>query len=49
LKDLGLLSKGDIIEKKPNDFIGSALGQSEEKSSSILANSAGCVLFIDEA
>jgi len=49
LKELGLLSKGEIIVKKPNDFIGSALGQSEERTSAILNASKGCVLVIDEA
>jgi SpoVK/Ycf46/Vps4 family AAA+-type ATPase len=49
LHDLGFLSKGDLIVKNPSDFIGSALGQSEEKTKAILASSVGCVLLIDEA
>lgn len=49
LKDIGLLSKGDIILKKPNDFIGAALGESEKNTSSILKAADGCVLVIDEA
>jgi hypothetical protein len=48
-KDLGLLSKGDVIVKGPSDFIGSALGQSEKNTKKILENSVGCVLLIDEA
>jgi hypothetical protein len=48
-KDLGLLSKGDVIVTSPSDFIGSALGQSEKNTKKILENSVGCVLLIDEA
>lgn len=32
LRELGLLSKGDLVVKTPADFVGSALGQSEEVS-----------------
>ena len=49
LKDLGLLSKGEVIIKNPSDFIGSALGQSEEKTAAILEKARGSVLVIDEA
>ncbi|KAA8492707.1 NFX1-type zinc finger-containing protein 1 [Porphyridium purpureum] len=49
LKELGLLSKGDLIVKNPSDFIGSVLGESEKKTRAILENSKGCVLFIDQA
>ena len=49
LKHLGLLSKGDLIVKTPKDFVGSALGQSEERTSANLKNAQGCVLVIDEA
>lgn len=49
LRDLGLLSKGELIVKKPSDFIGGALGQSEEKTLAILRASVGNVLLIDEA
>lgn len=37
-----------VLVKNPSDFIGSALGQSEENTRNILANSAGKVLIIDE-
>jgi hypothetical protein len=49
LKDLGLLSKGDVIVKNPSDFIGSALGESEKKTAALLDEALGCVLVIDEA
>ncbi|KAJ1459753.1 P-loop containing nucleoside triphosphate hydrolase protein [Pelagophyceae sp. CCMP2097] len=49
LRDLGLLSKGEVVVKSPSDFIGGALGQSESKTAAILEASVGCVLVIDEA
>ena len=49
LKELGFLSKGDVVLKNPSDFIGAALGESEKKTRAILKNSVGCVLVIDEA
>lgn len=48
LKDLGLLSKGDVLVKKPDDFMGSVLGESEKKTIALLEQSRGCVLVIDE-
>ena len=49
LKSLGLLSKGDVLVRNPADFIGAALGQSDERTKSILSNAMGSVLVIDEA
>ena len=49
LKDLGLLSKGDVIVKNPSDFTGGVLGESEQKTVAILDAAVGCVLVIDEA
>jgi hypothetical protein len=49
LRDLGLLSKGDVVVKVPADFIGSVLGESEKRTLAILEESRGCVLVIDEA
>lgn len=49
LVDLGLLSKGEVIIKNPSDFVGAALGQSEQKTKGILAAAVGKVLVIDEA
>ncbi|KXJ91021.1 putative AAA family ATPase [Microdochium bolleyi] len=49
LVDLGLLSKGEVIIKNPSDFVGGALGQSEQQTKGILASSVGKVLVLDEA
>ncbi|KAG4281258.1 hypothetical protein FPRO06_10163 [Fusarium proliferatum] len=49
LKDLGLLSNGEVITKNPADFVGAALGQSEAQTKGILAATVGKVLLIDEA
>ncbi|ESZ94905.1 NFX1-type zinc finger-containing protein 1 [Sclerotinia borealis F-4128] len=49
LSHLGLLSNGEVVTKNPADFIGSAMGQSEENTKNILASTAGKVLIIDEA
>ncbi|KAG1675260.1 hypothetical protein FOA52_016291 [Chlamydomonas sp. UWO 241] len=43
LKDLGLLSKGDVVVKVPADFIGSVLGESEKKTAAILDGAIGCI------
>jgi ATPase family associated with various cellular activities (AAA) len=49
LRDLGLLSKGDVVVKIPADFTGSVLGESEKLTTAILDATVGCVLVIDEA
>jgi SpoVK/Ycf46/Vps4 family AAA+-type ATPase len=49
LADIGLLSKGEVILKNTSDFIGSALGTSENITRGILQQAEGCVLVIDEA
>ncbi|KAK4175047.1 putative AAA family ATPase [Triangularia setosa] len=49
LVKLGLLSKGEVVVKNPSDFIGGALGQSEQQTKGILAATVGKVLVIDEA
>lgn len=49
LRDLGLLSKGDVLVKVPADFLGSVLGESEKKTMAILEEARGRVLVIDEA
>ncbi|KAF5983131.1 hypothetical protein FBULB1_3920 [Fusarium bulbicola] len=49
LKDLGLLSNGEVVTKNPADFVGAALGQSEAQTKGILAATVGKVLLIDEA
>jgi SpoVK/Ycf46/Vps4 family AAA+-type ATPase len=49
LVDLGLLSKGEVIEKCASDFVGDVLGSSEKTTRSILQTAEGNVLVIDEA
>jgi SpoVK/Ycf46/Vps4 family AAA+-type ATPase len=49
LKQLKLLSKGDVITRKASEFIGSYAGQSEGQTREILTAARGCVLIIDEA
>ncbi|KAL4797814.1 P-loop containing nucleoside triphosphate hydrolase protein [Aspergillus venezuelensis] len=49
LVDIGYLSNGEVIVKNPADFVGSALGQSEQNTKGILASTVGKVLVIDEA
>ena len=49
LKELGLLSRGDVVLATPADLVGSALGASEERTNALLDKSEGCVLVIDEA
>jgi hypothetical protein len=49
LRDMGLLSKGDVVVKVPADFIGQVLGESEKKTMAILEAARGSVLVIDEA
>ncbi|KAK2762566.1 hypothetical protein FQN54_000739 [Arachnomyces sp. PD_36] len=49
LKDIGMLSNGEVVVKNPADFIGSAMGQSEANTKAILASTVGKVLVIDEA
>lgn len=39
---------GTVALKNPADFIGSALGQSEQNTKAILANTIGKILVIDE-
>lgn len=46
LCELGLLSKGDMEIKGPSDFVGTVLGQSEEKTRSILDNAKGKKIVI---
>ncbi|CAG9990672.1 unnamed protein product [Clonostachys byssicola] len=49
LSDLGLLSRSDVVFKSPADFIGSHVGESEQKTMAILDATVGKVLVIDEA
>lgn len=49
LKEMGLLSNGEVIVKNPSDFKGDVLGASEKSTRDILRNAEGKVLVIDEA
>ncbi|CAP79814.1 Pc12g01870 [Penicillium rubens Wisconsin 54-1255] len=49
LVDIGLLSNGEVVVKNPSDFVGSAIGQSEQNTKGILVSTLGKVLVIDEA
>eukprot|EP00899_Mesostigma_viride_P014092 jgi/Mesvir1/22684/Mv14107-RA.1 len=49
LRDLGLLSKGEVHLKTASDFVGDVVGGSEQKTRALLDQAAGCVLLIDEA
>lgn len=49
LRDLGLLSKGEVVVKVPADFVGDVLGASEKQTAAILDAALGSVLVIDEA
>jgi Cdc6-like AAA superfamily ATPase len=49
LKELGFLSNGEIVLKTASDFVGGAVGESQNKTSQILESARGKVLIIDEA
>jgi len=44
----GFLTHGDLVELKPVDLLGSAVGESEAKTKLMLDRCAGKVMFIDE-
>lgn len=47
--ELGVLSKGHMVEAAPADFIAKYIGQTEEKTRKLIKQATGGVLFIDEA
>jgi SpoVK/Ycf46/Vps4 family AAA+-type ATPase len=49
LKGLGFLSDGNWELKQPKDFIGSVVGETQQKTSSLLDRCKGKVLIVDEA
>lgn len=49
LADIGLLSRGEVLERTPADFIGAVQGASEQQTRAIVQAARGSVLLIDEA
>lgn len=49
LAALGLISKGDVMDRKATDFKGAVVGESERQTNTILELAQGNVLLIDEA
>jgi AAA+ superfamily predicted ATPase len=49
LKELRMLSNGEVVLKTASDFIGSAVGESVNKTTALLELCKGKVLVIDEA
>ncbi|CAK4032789.1 nfx1-type zinc finger-containing 1 [Lecanosticta acicola] len=49
LADIGMLSSGEVVVKKPADFVGGVLGASEANTKGILDAAIGKVLVLDEA
>lgn len=45
----GLLSKGEYYDRKSNDLVAGAVGQTAEKTAALLEETKGSVLLIDEA
>ncbi len=48
-KNLGFLSKGQLIECDRSDLVGEYIGSSAQKTKAVLKRAKGGVLFIDEA
>ena len=48
-KELGILSKGDVITAERADMVGKYIGHTEDNMKNLLEKAKGNVLFIDEA
>jgi Holliday junction resolvasome RuvABC ATP-dependent DNA helicase subunit len=49
LRELKLLSSGEVLERSSSDFIGAFSGQSQKNTAAIISAADGKVLLIDEA
>ena len=49
LRNVGMLSNGEIEERTASDFIGEHVGSSAKKTRAVIEQSKGNVLIIDEA
>jgi len=49
IADLGYIESGEVVMKKPTDFLGQYVGHSEEMTKEILEETKDKVLIIDEA
>lgn len=49
LKELGFLSKGEVVFKTAGDLGGSVVGESKQKTLALIERCRGKVLVIDEA
>ena len=47
--EMGVLSRGHLVEAAPADFIAKYVGQTEAKTRALIERAAGGLLFIDEA
>lgn len=48
-KDIGLLSKGHLVEAERADLVGEYIGHTAQKTKEMLIKSTGGILFVDEA
>lgn len=49
LRELGVLTRGHLVEVQRSDLVASAIGKTAEQTRAVLRQAAGGVLFVDEA